>query len=124
MRLPDHSLPFILYTDWNSNGLGVILAQVSSDGEEYVVAYASRSNNRAESNYSSYHGELLAAIWAIQHFQPYLYGRHFTLITDHQPLTWLLSNDELTCKLAHWSLILQEYDFVVVYRAGVAHEKR
>ena len=69
LRPPDYSLPFTLQTDWGQPGIGAVLSQQSSKSAEYVVAYASRSNNRAESNYSSYEGECLAAVWAITHFR-------------------------------------------------------
>jgi hypothetical protein len=42
----------------------------------------------------------LAAIWAIAHFRCYLYGNEFLLVTDHQPLKWLMELDKLTGKLA------------------------
>jgi site-specific DNA-cytosine methylase len=118
LRMPDHSKPFILYTDWSAAGLGAVLAQIDDGGFEYVIAYASRSNNRAEGNYSSYHGELLAAVWAITHFRYYLYGKKFQLITDHQPLKWIMTNSKLTGKLARWALILQEYEFEIIHRPG------
>ena len=118
LRPPNHCLEFVLQTDWGQPGLGAILSQKTDDAAEYVVAYASRSNNRAESNYSSYEGECLAAVWAITHFRHYLYGRHFTLSTDHQPLNWLMTSDKLTGKLARWALILQEYDFTIMFRPG------
>ena len=118
LRPPDYSQPFVLQTDWGQPGIGAVLSQQPSSTEEFVVAYASRSNNRAESNYSSYEGECLAAVWAVTYFRHYLYGRHFTLSTDHQPLHWLMTSDKLTGKLARWALILQEYDFTIQYRAG------
>jgi hypothetical protein len=119
LRPPDFSLPFVLQTDWGKPGIGAVLSQKDREGEEYVVAYASRSNNQAESNYSSYEGECLAAVWAVQHFRHYLYGRRFILLTDHQPLSWLMTNEKLIGKLARWALILQEYDFEVIHRAGL-----
>ena len=54
-------------------------------GQKHVVANASRSNNTAEANYSSYEGEVLVTVWAIAHFRPHLYGQCFTLVIDHQP---------------------------------------
>ncbi|PTQ43569.1 hypothetical protein MARPO_0024s0079, partial [Marchantia polymorpha] len=45
----------------------------------------------------------------------------FTLVTDHQSLKWLMESDKLTGKLALWALILQEYNFQVVHRPGVAN---
>jgi hypothetical protein len=87
-------------------------------GREYVVAYASRSNNTTEANFSSYEGEALAAVWAILHFHPYLYGHRFTLVTNHQPLRWFMKSDKLIGKLVMWVLLLQEYDFEV-HRVGI-----
>jgi hypothetical protein len=46
---------------------------------------------------------------------PYLYGTEFILYTDHQPIKWLMTNDKLTGKLAHWALIIQEYEFKVIH---------
>ena len=121
LRRPDFKLPFILYTDWSKVGLGAVLAQMGSDGEEHAVAFASRSNNKAERNYGSSEGECLAVVWATLHFRPYLYGRRYTIVTDHAPLKWLMQNDKLTGKLARWSLMLQEYEFEVIHRAGTAN---
>ncbi len=115
MRRPDFSRVFILHTNWNALGIGAILGQLDEENKEYVIAYASRSNNKAESNCFSYEGECLALIWAIIHFKPYLYGTKFTLYIDHQPIKWLMTNDKLTGKLVHWALILQEYEFKVIH---------
>jgi len=112
---------FILHTDWNAFGLGAILGQLDEEGNEYVIAYASRKNNKIESNYSSYEGECFIVVWAIIHFRPYFYGTKFTLYIDHQPIKWLMTNDKLTSKLAHWALILQEYEFKVIHRPCITH---
>jgi hypothetical protein len=90
---------------------------MDNDGKEFVIAYTSRSNNNAEAQYNLYEGECLATIWAIAHFLCYLYGNEFLLVTDHQPLKWLMESDKLTGKLAQWALMLMEYDFKVVHRA-------
>ena len=119
LRRPDFTRPFELHTDWSATGLGAVLAQRDEEGKEYVVAYASRSNNRTERNYSSYHGECLAAVWGVCYFRVYLYGRQFTLITDHEPLQWLMTNTKLTGMHARWANILQEYDLTIVHRSGV-----
>jgi hypothetical protein len=121
LRRLDVSKSFQLHTDWSSLGLGAVVTHKDDFGREYVVAYATRNNNTAEANYSSYEGETLAAVWAIAHFWPYIYGQHFTLATDHQPLRWLMESNKLTGKLARWALLLQEYDFEVVHRAGITN---
>ena len=68
LRRPDTRRPFQLHTDWSMLGLGSVLTQKDDDGKEYVIAYASRSNNDAEAKYSSYEGECLAVAWAVAHF--------------------------------------------------------
>jgi len=83
MRRPDFKKVFILHTDWSVIGIGVIFGQFDEEGKEYVIVYASRSNNKAEINYSSYEGECLVVIWAIIHFKPYLYATEFNLYTNH-----------------------------------------
>ncbi len=83
MRRPDFNKVFILHTYWSVLGIGAILGQLGEEGKEYVIAYASRSNNKAESNYFSYKGECPIVVWAVIHFRPYLYGIKFILYTDH-----------------------------------------
>ncbi len=75
------------------------------------MAYVNCSNNAVESRYSSYEGECLVTVWVVAHFKCYLFGTQFTLVTNHQPLKWLMGSDKLIGKLAQWALILQEYDF-------------
>ena len=117
LNLPLFSQPFILYTDWSSVGMGAILSQ-EIEGAEGVIAYASRSCNPSEANYSSYEGEGAAVVWGVMHFRVYLQGRKFTLVTDHQPLEWLMNNQTLRGKNARWAMILQEFDFTIRHRAG------
>jgi len=102
----------------SSSGMGAVLSQQRADGTPGVIAYASKSCNAAEQNYSSYEGEMLAVVWAVRTFRHYLLGREFELFTDHQPLSWLMSSTELKGKLARWALLLMEYDFRITYRAG------
>ena len=56
------------------------------NGEERPVAYASRSLSQAEQNYAQIEWEALAIVFAVQRFHQYVYGREFTLVTDHRPL--------------------------------------
>ena len=55
-RAPEFRRPFELHTDWAKIGLGGMLSQRDDERNEYVITYASRINNKAESNYSSYEG--------------------------------------------------------------------
>jgi hypothetical protein len=72
LRRPIAGRTYQLHTDWSTLEIGAVLMQMDDDGKEFVIVYASRSNNNAEAQYSSYEGECLAAIWAIAHFRCYL----------------------------------------------------
>ena len=63
-------------------------------------------------------------MWAVTHYRHYLYGKPFTLVTDHQSLEWLLISNNLTGKHARWALILQGYDFKIVHRPRMMHANR
>jgi hypothetical protein len=96
LRRPIRGRPVQLHTNWSMLGLGAVLTQCDDEGKEFVVAYASHSNNAAESHYSSYEGKCLAVVWVVAHFRCYLFGTQFTLVTNHQPLKWLMKSDKLT----------------------------
>jgi transposase InsO family protein len=122
LRHYDRDATTLLYTDWCNHGMGAVLAQVDeSTGLEHIVACISKTLNKHEVNYGSYHGELSAAVWAIRSFRHYLHGINFTLVTDHMPLKWLLSTTDLVGKPARWVLMIQEFSFVVEHRAGKDH---
>ena len=44
-----------------------------------------------ETHYSTFDRELLAVYRAIKHFRHFLEGRHFHVLTDHKPLTFVLN---------------------------------
>jgi len=121
LRKPDFNKVFILHTDYSAFCIGVIIGQLDEKGKEYVIAYASQSNNKVKINYFSYKGECLVVVWVVIHFRPYFYGTKFTLYTNHQPIKWLMTNDKLDGKLVHWALILQDYEFKVIHRLGITH---
>lgn len=85
---PDFEKPFLLTTDASNYALGAVLSQVH-EGKDHPVAFASRTLNKHEVNYSTTEKEALAIMWAVEKFKPYLYGNSFTLVTDHKPLTFI-----------------------------------
>ena len=88
LAYPDFKHSFTIATDASGSALGAVLSQ-EVEGEEKVIAFWSRQLNKAEQNYSTVEREVLAVVAAIKEFFPYLYGRLFILLTDHNPLTSL-----------------------------------
>ena len=109
---PDFNLPFRLYTDASTAGLGAILAQVQ-EGKERIICCASRSLNQAEKAYPATKLECLAIVWAVAKFCPYLMSMSFEVYTDHYALQWLKTMHTGSALLHHWSAALEEYDFTV-----------
>lgn len=116
----DFTQPFVLYTDASNAGLGAVLAQ-PQQGEERVIAYASRSLHPAErndANYSSFKLELLAMKWALcEKFKDYLWGAQVVVVTDNNPLVHL-QTAKLGAVEQRWVAQLANYNYQIKYRPG------
>lgn len=120
LQYPDFSKEFLLTTDASNVAIGAVLSQ-GIIGSDKPIAYASRTLNSSELNYSTIEKELLAIVWATKYFRPYLFGRKFKIITDHKPLQWIMNLKEPNSRLTRWRLKLSEYDFTIVYKQGKAN---
>jgi len=103
---------YYLDTEASEFGLGVVLSQ-EQDGEEHVSSYASRSLNTAERSYSITRKELLAVVFGLKRFRPYLIGTQFVIRTDHSALQWLRRTPEPIAQAARWLAIMEEFQFTV-----------
>ncbi len=121
LAFPDYSLPFILYTDASSFGVGAVLMQHNVHGNHRPIAYASRTLNRAESNYSVTHQETLAVVWALKHFRDIILGYPSTVFTDHAAVNEFFKGRNLTGRLARWYLTIQEFNPTFRYLLGRAN---
>lgn len=121
LALFNPELPVIVSTDASDYGLGAILSQVHPDHSERTVAFASQTLTPAERHYSTVEKEALACVWAIEKWRTYLWGRRFTLRTDHYALTTLLSTQgagRAGMHIALWSARLLCFTYDIIYRAG------
>lgn len=87
--MPDFTKPFSLDTDANNFAIGAMLSQVI-DGKKRLIVYASRTLSKAEKQYCLTRKEFLAVMHFCKHFKHYLYGKRFTVRTDHGSLHWLM----------------------------------
>ena len=122
LAYPDYQLPFTLHTDSSTDGLGAVLYQ-KQNGKQRVIAYASRSVSKAESNYPAHKLEFLALKWAVcEKFHEYLYGtKPFEVFTDNNPLTYVLTSAKLDACGQRWVAKLANYNFSIKYRCGVSN---
>ncbi|XP_049332090.1 uncharacterized protein LOC111196705 [Astyanax mexicanus] len=112
------SLPYILHTDASTIGLGAALYQ-EQDGHQRVIAYASRGLSKSEARYPAHKLEFLALKWAVtDKFSDYLYGNSFTVITDSNPLTYILTSAKLDAASYRWLSALSTFSFKLQYRPG------
>ncbi|KAM0724679.1 Retrovirus-related Pol polyprotein from transposon 17.6 [Formica fusca] len=117
LQYPDFSKSFILTTDASGIAVGGILSQ-GEINKDLPIAYSSRTLTDNELKYDTYEKEALAIVYCVKHFRPYLYGRKFTLVTDHKPLMWFKNAQDANMRILRWRLKLAEYDYEVVYKAG------
>jgi len=114
---PDFNKPFLLTTDASGDALGAVLSQGPPGGDR-PIAYASRSLNSAERNYSTIERELLAMVWATKNFRSYLLGRKFIIYTDHRPLKGIFNVKDPTSRLLRFHHKLSEYNYEIEYKPG------
>lgn len=115
---PDFSKPYCIQSDASNTGIGGVLFQIDDDGAEHPIAYMSRKLNSAQRNYSVTELECLAAVESLKKFRGYVEGMPFKIITDHASLKWLMTQKELSGRLARWSMMLQGFNFTMEHRKG------
>uniref|UniRef100_A0A8C6SMM6 ribonuclease H n=1 Tax=Neogobius melanostomus TaxID=47308 RepID=A0A8C6SMM6_9GOBI len=120
------SLPIQLACDASPYGVGAVISHMFPNGEERPIAFASRTLNKAETNYAQLEREALSIVFGVRKFHQYLYGRKFTLFTDHRPLTTILGPHTgipslAASRLQRWALLLSAHSYDIKYRKADSH---
>lgn len=109
LRLPDFSKQFVVESDASNNGVCAILSQ-----EYRSIAYLSKSFSEKHRSLSVYDKEMLA----VEQWRPYLLGREFKIVTDHQTIKHFLEQRITTPIQEKWMLKLLGYNYEIEYRVG------
>jgi len=115
---PDFSKPFEVETDASDNGLGGALLQWQ-DGSLKPLAFISRKLNSTEQRYATREKEFMAILWSIEKFSTFLWGRDFTVWTDHKGLQWAQRLAYDNSRIGRWTRRLSEYTFEIKFRSGI-----
>lgn len=117
--VPDVDLPFVIHADASDFAVGAVLEQDQGHGLQ-PVAYLSKKLNAAQCNYSVYEKELLAIVTALGEWKHYLLGSQhkIRIVSDHQPLKWLLKQQVLSARVARWVDFMQQFSFSIEHRPG------
>ena len=111
---PNFQKPFDLTTDASSLGLGAVLSQ-----EGRPIQFISRTLTDTEANYATNERELLAIVWALRVLRHYLYGaKNINIFTDHQPLTFAVSDRNPNAKLKRWKAFVDEHNANIFFKSG------
>ncbi|TQE12665.1 hypothetical protein C1H46_001685 [Malus baccata] len=117
LALPNFSKQFVVETDASGTGIGAVLSQ-----EGHPIAYLSKALSSRNMSLSTYDKEMLAIVFAVQHWRPYLLGQHFRILTDHQPIKYFLEQRITTPQQHKWLVKLLGYNYSVDYRPGTQNK--
>lgn len=115
---PDFDKDFHIQCDASDVSGAAALGQIHESGE-VVIAYYSHKWTGPESRWGATEREAATVLYAIRHFNSYLWGRPILVITDAQALTHIRTiRTGGSSRLSRWVLELSQYDLTIKHRAG------
>ncbi len=119
LAFPDVNKPYFITTDASDYAIGAVLAQEDeTTGVHRPISYLSKALDETQSRYSVTEKELYAIMFSSERFRPYIYGRSFTVFTDHRALIWLCGKRNPSGRLGRWCNIMNQYSQGIKFIEG------
>ena len=117
--------PYYLKCDASRTAIGAVLTQKADDGKtEHAIGYFGKVLTESQARlFGVTELELYAIVEACKHYRCYLFGREFTIVTDHEPIRYCLTMASRadaagSSRIHRWLVYLSELTFNVVYTPG------
>jgi len=116
----DESKLLVMACDMSPQGTGAIVSDlVDVTQKDLCVVHASRTLSSAEKEYFLLQKETLAIVFGVKKFHNYLFGRHFSIQSDHKPLSYFFNElrgilQIVSARIQRWALTLSAYNYWLV----------
>ena len=117
LQSPNWDLPFEIMCDASDYAVRAVLGQ-RIDKKSTAIWYATKTLVEAQRNYTTTEKELLAVVYVLEKFRPYILGSKIVIYTDHTALKYLFSEKEAKPRLIRCVLLLQEFDLEIRDKKG------
>ena len=114
---PNWDFPLEIMCDALDYAVGAVLGQ-RIDKKPIAICYVSKTLADAQLHYTTTKKDLLAVIFALEKFRPYVLGSKIIVYTDQTALKYLLSKKKAKLRLIRWVLLLQEFDLEIKHKKG------
>ena len=115
LRHPDYDKKFWLRVDGSIHGLGATLLQKDEEtGKLHPVFYASKSMPKVKKTRTQNELEVLAVLFGLDKFRPFLLDKEFVLQTDHANLRYYINNaDRQNWNMQRWLNTIATFNFTL-----------
>ena len=109
---------YILHTDASDIAMSAILMQEDDNKDLHPIAYASKVFNDAQRRYDVTAREALALVWGLEHYNTYVEGHKYVIVTDHGALEYIKKNADVNKRITRLLWKLQPYELTIKYAPG------